>query len=75
MSDRDTSSLPTICPDCGHRASLHQNDGCRALLLGRGAGSRTCTCTKSAREVLGGQHPRPPAELDDRTEEREPRSV
>jgi hypothetical protein len=68
MNDRDTSTLPTICQECGHRASLHRVDGCGALLLGRGNGSRTCTCTKTARAILGAQFPSPPAEIEERAE-------
>jgi hypothetical protein len=40
--------------------------GCRALLLGRGTTSKTCGCTTTLRAILGGRHPRPPAELLER---------
>ncbi|HEX3463373.1 MAG TPA: hypothetical protein VHS78_04920 [Candidatus Elarobacter sp.] len=68
MNDRDFPALlPPVCDDCGHRASLHHMDGgCRALLLGRGTTSKTCGCTTTLRAILGGRHPRPPAELLER---------
>ncbi len=66
VTEREFPVLPPICDDCGHRASLHHLDGCRALLLGRGAPSRTCGCTTTLREILGARYPRPPAELLER---------
>jgi hypothetical protein len=67
VSERDQPALmPPICDDCGHRASLHHLDGCRALLLGRGAPSRTCGCQTSLREIYSARNPRPPAELLER---------
>ncbi len=67
MNEPDIPALlPPICEDCGHRASLHHLEGCRALLLGRGAPSRTCDCKTSLREILGARYPRPPSELDER---------
>ena len=67
MNDRDFPALlPPICDDCGHRASLHHIDGCRALLLGRGTPSKTCGCATTLRAILGARYPRPPAELLER---------
>jgi hypothetical protein len=68
MNDRDTPALlPPVCEDCGHRASLHHLDGCRALLLGRGTpGNRSCGCETTLREILNSRFPRPPGELEDR---------
>ena len=67
MNERDIPALlPPICDDCGHRASLHHLDGCRALLLGRGSPSRTCGCVTTLREILGARYPRPPAEFVER---------
>lgn len=67
MNERDIPALlPPICDDCGHRASLHHLDGCRALLLGRGIPSRTCGCTTTLREILSARYPRPPSELAER---------
>jgi hypothetical protein len=71
VNERDMPALrPPICDDCGHRASLHHLEGCRAILLGRGAGvsaaSRTCGCRTTLREILGARYPRPPAELLER---------
>ena len=47
-------SPPPICEDCGHRASLHHSEGCRALLLGGRAprSTRTCGCATTLREIL-----------------------
>ncbi|HYZ14896.1 MAG TPA: hypothetical protein VE591_00795 [Candidatus Acidoferrum sp.] len=71
MNESDVRAiLPPICQDCGHRASLHHLDGCRALLLGRGGPSRTCGCTTTLREILGARFPRQPAELRERDEQR-----
>jgi hypothetical protein len=69
VSERDIPALlPPICDDCGHRASLHHLEGCRALLLGRGAPSRTCGCATTLREILGARYPRhqPPEEIMER---------
>jgi hypothetical protein len=71
VNERDMPALlPPICDDCGHRASLHHLEGCRAILLGRGpqasAASRTCGCHTTLREILGARYPRPPAELLER---------
>jgi hypothetical protein len=67
VNDRDFPALlPPICDDCGHRASLHHMDGCRALLLGRGTPSKTCGCATTLRTILGARYPRPPAELLER---------
>jgi hypothetical protein len=71
VNERDMPALlPPICDDCGHRASLHHLEGCRAILLGRGAAapaaSRTCGCLTTLREILGARYPRPPAELLER---------
>lgn len=67
MNECETSTLlPPICPDCGHRASLHHLDGCRALLLGRGNPSRTCGCATTLRDILARRYPQPPAELAER---------
>ena len=67
MNDTDVPTLlPPICGDCGHRASLHHLDGCRALLLGRGGPSRTCGCTTTLREILGARFPSPPSEIHER---------
>jgi hypothetical protein len=65
------ATLPPICEDCGHRASLHNLDGCRALLLGRdslgrGSANRTCGCETTLREILSSRHSLPPAELAER---------
>ncbi len=60
MNERDIPALlPPICDDCGHRASLHHLDGCRALMLGRGSPSRTCGCATTLREILGARYPAP----------------
>jgi len=67
VNERDMPAiLPPICEDCGHRASLHNLDGCRALLLGRGSPGRTCGCETTLREILSSRHPRAPAELAER---------
>jgi hypothetical protein len=66
MDERDAQSNSPTCPDCGHRPSLHQGQGCKALLLGRGGPSRLCGCTTTAREILGSRFGRPPAELTER---------
>jgi hypothetical protein len=68
VSERDIPALlPPICDDCGHRASLHHLEGCRALLLGRGKPSRTCGCATTLREILGARYPRhQPEELLER---------
>jgi len=67
VNEPDTPALlPPICDGCGHRASLHQVDGCRALLLGRGGPSRTCGCAISLREILGARYPHPSAEPAER---------
>ena len=67
MNDTDVPRLlPPMCSDCGHRASLHHLDGCRALLLGRGGPSRTCGCTTSLRDILGARYADPPGELNER---------
>jgi len=67
VNERDIPALlPPICDDCGHRASLHHLDGCRALMLGRGSPSRTCGCPTTLREILGARYPRTPAEIADR---------
>jgi hypothetical protein len=65
MDERDAETVAANCADCGHRASLHQSGGCRALLLGGGP-SRICGCTTSAREILGSRFVRPPSELTER---------
>lgn len=65
MNERETPH-PPICEDCGHRASLHHLEGCRALLLGRGGPSRTCGCQTTMRDILGARNPKPPAELLER---------
>jgi len=73
VNERDLPALlPPICGDCGHRASLHHLDGCRALLLGRGSPSRVCGCTTTLRDILGARYPRPPSELAER---RQPTSL
>ena len=67
MNERETPTpLPPVCPDCGHRASLHHLEGCRALLLGRGTGASTCGCATTLRASLGRRVPQPPAELVER---------
>jgi hypothetical protein len=69
VNDRDSPALlPPTCDDCGHRASLHDlsGEGCRALLLGRGAPSRTCGCARTLRDIIGARFPQPPAELLER---------
>jgi hypothetical protein len=67
VNDRDIPALlPPICDDCGHRASLHHREGCRALLLGRGTPAQTCGCETTLREILSERYPRPPGELLDR---------
>ena len=68
MNEHDTPALlPPICNDCGHRASLHHLDGCRALLLGRGSPNRTCGCETTLREILSSRYPRrEPEELMER---------
>jgi hypothetical protein len=67
MNQRD-SSLPPVCEDCGHRASLHHVEGCRALLLGaRARTTRTCGCTTTLREILTALGSEQPAELIERT--------
>jgi hypothetical protein len=67
VTERDTPALlPPTCTDCGHRASLHHLDGCRALVLGRVSPSRACTCTTTLRDILGSRYSRPPAELVER---------
>jgi len=67
MNQRD-SSLPPFCDDCGHRASLHHTEGCRALLLGaRSRSSRTCGCTTTLREILTALGPEQPDELLERS--------
>ena len=68
MSERDIPALlPPICDDCGHRASLHHLEGCRALMLGRGAPKRTCGCSTTLREILGMRYPRhEPDEVSER---------
>ncbi|MGD1066645.1 MAG: hypothetical protein ABR975_07495 [Vulcanimicrobiaceae bacterium] len=67
MNEREIPPmLPPLCEDCGHRASLHHLDGCRALLLGRGVPSRVCGCQTTLREILGSRYPRPPAEIRER---------
>ena len=67
VNERDIPALlPPICDDCGHRASLHHLDGCRALMLGRGSPSRTCGCPTTLREILSARFPRTPAEIADR---------
>ncbi len=67
VNERDIPALlPPICGDCGHRASLHHLDGCRALMLGRGSPSRPCGCPTSLREILSARFPGTPAEIVDR---------
>jgi len=69
MTERHDSMptpMPTTCDDCGHRASLHHLDGCRALLLGRGGPSRVCGCATTMRDILKSRNPQPPAELAER---------
>ena len=70
MDDRNAPAmLPPVCEDCGHRASLHHVEGCRALLLGRGTpGGRTCGCETTLREILNARFPRPPAEIVERSQ-------
>ena len=70
MNDDVPALLPPICEDCGHRASLHHLEGCRALLLGRGVPSRTCGCATTLREILNARIPAQPTELRERTESR-----
>jgi hypothetical protein len=67
VNERDIPALlPPICGDCGHRASLHHREGCRALLLGRGLPAQTCGCDTTLRQILSERYPRPPAELMER---------
>ncbi len=67
MNESDVPALlPPMCQDCGHRASLHHLDGCRALLLGRGGPSRTCGCPTTLREILGARFARQAGEIRDR---------
>jgi hypothetical protein len=67
VNERDIPALlPPICDDCGHRASLHHLDGCRALMLGRGSPSRTCGCETTLRDILGARYPRAPHEIVER---------
>ena len=67
MNTYDTPSpRPPTCADCGHRASLHHLDGCRAMLLGRGSPSRTCGCTTTLRDILVSRNTLAPAELLER---------
>jgi hypothetical protein len=67
VNERDIPALlPPICEDCGHRASLHHLEGCRALLLGRGAPTRTCGCETTLREILSARYPQVPGELAER---------
>jgi hypothetical protein len=67
VSEREIPTLlPPVCDDCGHRASLHHLEGCRALLLGQGSPTRTCGCATTLRDILGARYPRPqPAELNE----------
>ena len=66
MNEGDALALlPPICEDCGHRASLHHLDGCRAVLLGRKRSARACGCATTLREILAARHRLPPAEVYD----------